>query len=413
MQENKTNNSFKNIIVVPHQGLGDYVACEPVSRYLKKHYPHSKIIWLCGEQVKELVDSNPYIDDSILINSLQEFYHNIKPTLDINDNYVVGLTMFNSTKITLLNYLFFGSLLEVFCLSANLPKICEQPNVYVPNDTIEKINKLNLPQRFIVVHRFSKIRGKSIDCDKWNYVLNHLLNRYKYPIVEVGGPDIQSIQEINIPKSSYCDLRGKLSILETAEVIKRADYFIGVDSGPAHLANAVKTPGIIILGVLEGKFKKYTPFCGFYRNSENVRYARNLYGPVNEIAVEKITEAIDSLFNNTQYENIIEPYDYEGAELIENFLKSSNEFILWGASGSGYFYKNLLNALNKKVTCFLDSDLKKCGKNFESVPVLHHSELNNNINLKNKKIIISSIFWEEISETLKKEYNKRFLKDYV
>ena len=59
----------------------------------------------------------------------------------------------------------------------------------------------------------------------------------------------------------YKSLCGRLSILETAEVIRRAKLFIGIDSGPAHLANAVGTFGIIMLGNYLG-FERYNPFSG-------------------------------------------------------------------------------------------------------------------------------------------------------
>ena len=46
----------------------------------------------------------------------------------------------------------------------------------------------------------------------------------------------------------YLNLSNKLSILSTAEVIKRSSIFIGLDSGPSHIANAVGTKGIILMG---------------------------------------------------------------------------------------------------------------------------------------------------------------------
>jgi heptosyltransferase III len=58
-------------------------------------------------------------------------------------------------------------------------------------------------------------------------------------------------------------LCGRLSILETAEVIRRAALYVGIDSGPAHLANAVAAPAVILLGRFFG-FARYRPFSGGY-----------------------------------------------------------------------------------------------------------------------------------------------------
>ena len=58
-------------------------------------------------------------------------------------------------------------------------------------------------------------------------------------------------------------MAGMLSILETAEVIRRAELFVGIDSGPAHLANAVATPGVILIGQYNA-FKRFMPYSGLY-----------------------------------------------------------------------------------------------------------------------------------------------------
>jgi heptosyltransferase-3 len=69
------------------------------------------------------------------------------------------------------------------------------------------------------------------------------------------------------------NLCGQLSILETAEVIRRADYFIGLDSGPSHLGNATGTFGIILMGALT-TFPSYNPYSGGYGRQENARLVR-------------------------------------------------------------------------------------------------------------------------------------------
>ncbi|MGC8791327.1 MAG: hypothetical protein ACP5PO_07470, partial [Desulfurella sp.] len=100
-------------------------------------------------------------------------------------------------------------------------------------------------------------------------------------------------------------------------------------------------------------------------------------------------------------------------KIIQNFLDSANEFILWGASGSGYLYKSLLEKIGKKVVGFIDSDIKKNGTYFEKIPVYHHTILKKNEDFYNTKVIISSMFWDEISDILKNIYNKVAFKDYI
>lgn len=61
----------------------------------------------------------------------------------------------------------------------------------------------------------------------------------------------------------------QLSILETAGVIRGALLLIGIDSGPAHPANAVETPGVIVLEE-HLFFARYMPFAGPYADGSGV-----------------------------------------------------------------------------------------------------------------------------------------------
>jgi heptosyltransferase-3 len=74
--------------------------------------------------------------------------------------------------------------------------------------------------------------------------------------------------------------------MQTAEVIRRAALFIGIDSGPAHLANATGTPGIILLGRHAG-FESYTPYSAGYADGTLADLVR-CDGPAANIEVESV-----------------------------------------------------------------------------------------------------------------------------
>jgi GT2 family glycosyltransferase len=65
-------------------------------------------------------------------------------------------------------------------------------------------------------------------------------------VIEIGG--LSSAQE---RFRNYLDLQGKTSLQEMAAVIKLADLFVGPISGPAHIAAAVGTPAVVIVGGYE------------------------------------------------------------------------------------------------------------------------------------------------------------------
>jgi heptosyltransferase III len=92
---------------------------------------------------------------------------------------------------------------------------------------------------------------------------------------------------------NYRNLCGQTGIAESAEIIRRAALFIGIDSGPSHLANAVKTPGVILLGRLL-KWDYYMPYTGFYADARYCRILRHT-GPVSELPLEMCLNAVDEV----------------------------------------------------------------------------------------------------------------------
>ncbi len=190
----------------------------------------------------------------------------------------------------------YGALLEAFSSGAGLPKLSAQPRVYIQPENQSAVDQLKLPPEYCVIHRVSNDAKKDWTEAKWDSLLTFLTQEAGIPVVEVGaakGPRSAEAAEIKTSRSGrgIIDLIDKTNLLETAEVIRRARFFIGIDSGPAHFANAVRTPGIVLLGRL-GYFRQYTPFTGFYAStSPEVRIVRNFTGCVAEIPANEVIEA--------------------------------------------------------------------------------------------------------------------------
>ncbi|MGA9755070.1 MAG: hypothetical protein WBV23_07990, partial [Desulfobaccales bacterium] len=68
--------------------LDDIVACEPVSRYLKAKYDNANIAWAVSKPYVELIDSNPNIDKTIIMDCLTDWIKHIKHS---KYNYIVDL----------------------------------------------------------------------------------------------------------------------------------------------------------------------------------------------------------------------------------------------------------------------------------------------------------------------------------
>jgi ADP-heptose:LPS heptosyltransferase len=301
--------------------FGDVVACEPVTRYLRAKYPDAHLSWAIQKPYRELIDSNPNINEAVVLGCLTDwiklYKHSKNDTtydliVDLHVNYrwceecrVPLVKEQGNPFVNTFEWFDYGALLEAFCVGAGLPKLSAQPKVYIKDEHRSAVDALQLPPQYCVIHRDSNSAPKDWPDEKWLALVRFLSEELKLPVVEVGSQKYLTAHRHGAPwdkaasrmplGSLVIDLMNRTKLLETAEVIRRARFFIGIDSGPAHLANATKTPGVVLLGRL-GFFGQYTPFTGYYASrSPEVRLLRNLTGPVAGLSVDEVVEATRGL----------------------------------------------------------------------------------------------------------------------
>ncbi len=289
------------ILIGLMEHMGDIVACEPVARYLRFNHPDAHLTWVVNPIYRELVETNLYVDETIVLDCLTDWiklksHSQYDRIVDLHVNYRICqhcqiplVKKDGNPFVSVYEWFDYGALLEAFSVGAGLPKLSVQPRLYLQSDHAEVIDALELPAAFCVIHRYSNSDEKDWTKAGWEALSSIVQNELGIPIVEVGaGKWAQTIP----PLEGSISLVNRLSILETAEVIRRAKFFIGIDSGPAHLANAQHIPGIVLLG-RHGFFRQYSPYTGYYAtNAPTVRIIRNLLGNVCDINIASVAEAV-------------------------------------------------------------------------------------------------------------------------
>lgn len=278
--------------------LGDIVACEPVARQMRRAHPDAEISWVVRAPFRELIDSNPNIDRTIVVDCLTDWikwrsHGAFDKIVDLHVNERIcqhcGVPLRKgegNTAITGDNHFNFGSLLKAFSLSAGLTPAEDAPRVYISDEVKASVDALGLPNRFVVFHCRSNNVEKDWDPDKWIELARRVQTDLGIKVVEIGlTPTLVD------PDLGVIDLCGKTSILQMAEVIRRGVLFVGVDSGPAHLANATGTNGVVLLGQLAA-FKSYNPFSGNYGAERGVTLVRNGTGPAALLPFEQVYAAV-------------------------------------------------------------------------------------------------------------------------
>ena len=172
-----------------------------------------------------------------------------------------------------------------------MPTLNESPQIYINEDTRLHIDALHLQSQFVVFHCSSNAIEKEWPREYWNRLSSYISSTYGYHVVEVG---VQKVQP-DLGRNWYRNTSGHLKILETAEVIRRSKLFIGIDSGPAHLANGVGVFGIILMGSYLG-FSTYNPFSGGYGDGKNAILLQE-NGPVSRLSFERVRDAVSQVLS--------------------------------------------------------------------------------------------------------------------
>lgn len=286
------------VAIILSEQMGDIIACEPVVQEIRKRHPTAYLMWVVRKPYLDLVQYNPNLDGYLIENCpgervqlLDSGIYDVVYNLHISHRKCkyckedpVNPTA-DAIGLTFDNYYHRGDLLYMFSQAAGLPALTAEPVMYIPEHIKKAISARKLPAGAIVIHCQSSHVARDWPATNWNQLVQWIINTYAYPVIEVG---ITPVVTLNHPL--FISLCGQLSLLETAEVIGQARLFIGIDSGPAHMANAMHTDGIILLGQLFD-FVDYLPYSGRYKRGEGVTILNDFGHPCAELPYSWVQDA--------------------------------------------------------------------------------------------------------------------------
>jgi ADP-heptose:LPS heptosyltransferase len=94
---------------------------------------------------------------------------------------------------------------------------------------------------------------------RWAEVVTSLNEKIKPEWVLVGGKGEKVPQDLLLVlPAKVRDLRGQTTLEELAQEIAQADLYLGVDTGPTHLALALGKPTVVVLG--GGDYGRFFPY---------------------------------------------------------------------------------------------------------------------------------------------------------
>jgi heptosyltransferase-3 len=296
----RLSHPFRPLILISLVGsMGDIVAAEPISREARRRYPNGFIVWIVTPAFADLPRRFEAVDKVFEVLCLSEWMLllGVRPPGIVWDLHVSDAMCAQCraplsksgpvAAITLQTYYDLGNLLTVQCRCADIAVIDDAPRLDPGPDASRKVDELGLPPRYIVVHCTASHASRNWPDSAWDSATGVIHEDLGWPIAEIGLTPVTA----GAKDGRYIDLCNRLSILETAEVIRRAVLFIGIDSGPTHLANAVGTPGVVMIGKYV-HWDNYMPYSGPYADGTGADLLR-VAGPIALVPAETVVRATE------------------------------------------------------------------------------------------------------------------------
>jgi lipopolysaccharide heptosyltransferase II len=299
---------IKNILVMkPYGGLGDLLLSTPVIHSLKMEFPDATMTVMAKETFADILEGNPYIDWVVPVpyawtNGFSKFGEQLRAIR--NGNFDLALVLWTSFREALLLLLAgipyrvgqSGRLLYSFMFSHQVDKRSEEGDeethqveilldnvrslgfepknkeviIKVSDEATSYVDKLlydtcMLHDEFFI--GFNITKGMPVTRDQWpikkfQSFARALSARFNAPVVFTGTESEKGVIDAVLEKlkGPYFSIAGKTDLRQLAAFIKRCGLFVSPDSGPMHMAAALKVPVVGIYGLKCDYPKRWAPW---------------------------------------------------------------------------------------------------------------------------------------------------------
>ena len=279
----------KRALLVRLSSLGDVIFNIPLAAVLKAN--GYEVTWITSEKGYDVIKNNPYVDEAILAPlkkwKKQKFSENFKEYKEIlkhirskkfdiaidtqlliksfiwmifsgakrrivstsarefaflGGTEIIGKIQSDNIHHAIENYLKFAKHLKLDTsnIEVGLPE--STPEIISKID--ELLKDLNRNKPVIAIAPATTWKPKHWNKNNWKKLIGEL--EKNYTLIFTGTPaDNELIEDISGGK--HLNIAGKTTVLELAEVFKRCDLAISLDSGSTHLAWATKKPKIVTI----------------------------------------------------------------------------------------------------------------------------------------------------------------------
>ena len=276
-------------LVIRFSSIGEIVLTTPVIRCMKEQIEDVEIHYLTKTKYKSILIANPYIDKLHLLDkNIKSLIDTLKKEkfdyiIDLHKNlrsfriksslkrFSFSFNKLNYQKWLLVNFKInklpnvhivdrYLKTLEVFSVSNDHKGL----DYFIPPEEITELSASisEFPRSYIVLVVGGGHYTKQIPVHK----IQEIINSLDCPIMLLGGPeDVAKANQLKISeKKKIYNLVGKLSVNQSAEVIRNSSLVVSVDTGLMHIAAAFNKKIVSVWGNTVPEFGMYP-----YNSGEN------------------------------------------------------------------------------------------------------------------------------------------------
>lgn len=266
---------MKKVLIIRFSSIGDIVLTTPVVRAIKEQLEDVEISYLTKESFKSVISENPHVSKVFTIKE------KVEEVLDLlreeNFDYVVDLHKnIRSKKVRKVLSVDFGDFPKLNIQKYLLTKfkVNKMPDIHIVDRYFESVKDLGIKNDGKGLDHFipseTKVEGLPVSFHAFVIggsfatkrmpaeLIKEVIDGSELPVVLLGGgKEDEESAEIISKSEKAIDLVNKISLAESAFVVKNALKVISHDTGLMHVAAAYKKEIISIWGNTVPDFGMY------------------------------------------------------------------------------------------------------------------------------------------------------------
>ncbi|MFK8044850.1 MAG: glycosyltransferase family 9 protein [Crocinitomicaceae bacterium] len=261
---------MKKVLIVRFSSIGDIVLTSPVVRALKSQLDDVEIHYLTKESYKEIVNNNPNIEKVYTIKNkvapvltalkneeydfVIDLHHNLRtkrikfalsaknssfPKLNIRKFLLTQFKINKMPKVHIVDRYFSAA------KPLGVKNDHQGLDFFIPKEDEVNLASVNVPDQFIAFAIGAQFATKQLPVKS----IIEVVGKIDQAVVLLGGEsDVNAAKEISQACKNTIDFCGKLSLNQSASIVKQAQKVISHDTGLMHIAAAFNKPIISIWG---------------------------------------------------------------------------------------------------------------------------------------------------------------------